>query len=322
MEEFKILSIDGGGIRGVLPASFLSYLEGKIDGKIYEYFDMIVGTSTGSIIALALSLGKSAKDILTLYEDKGKLIFPLRPRKLTFGFLVPKYSNKKLIKELKNLYGEKSIINDCKTRVCIPTINLTCGKTVVRKTRHSPNLENDYLLPIWQVASESSSAPGFFPAFEDSEKCQYIDGGLWANNPSLVGITEAQKLGFGLEQIRVLSLGTGSSLFHKDGWTPKWLGLVGYGTSIIDITFQVQSQGICNISNYLLGERFIRIDRSIPNVKKKIFFSKFGIDKTGSVTSLKNFGTNLAKELISEVKTKFFNNKVMAFKPVPFTKKG
>lgn len=266
MEEFKILSIDGGGIRGVLPASYLAYIEEKLKDKdkIHEYFDMIVGTSTGAIIALALSLGISAKDILKLYEEKGSSIFPFRPRKFNFGFIIPKYSNKKLKKELKNLFKEETIINDCKTRVCIPTINITRGKTVVRKTRHSKDLEHDYLLPVWQVASESSAAPGFFPAFEDDNKCQYIDGGLWANNPTLIGIAEALKLGYSLEQIKVLSLGTGKNLIHKDGWKYKFLGLIGYGTSLVEITFQTQSQGVYNTANYLLNDRFERIDVDLP----------------------------------------------------------
>ncbi|MBI5402515.1 MAG: patatin-like phospholipase family protein [Ignavibacteriae bacterium] len=319
MGEFKILSIDGGGIRGVLPASYLAYIEEKLkdNDKIYEYFDMIVGTSTGAIIALALSLGISAKDILKLYEEKGSSIFPIRPRKLNFGLIVPKYSNLKLKEELKELLGEKTIINDCKTRVCIPTINITCGKIVVRKTRHHKDFEHDYLLPVWQVAAESSAAPGFFPAFEDGDKCQYIDGGLWANNPSLIGIAEALKLGYSLEQIKILSLGTGSNLIHKDGWKYKCLGLIGYGTSLVDITFQAQSQGVLNIAKYLLKDRFDRMDITLPKTSSYIFFSKFGIDKTGSVNSLKNFGKNEAKNSIISVKTKYFQNKVTAFQPVP-----
>ncbi|MGV8019131.1 MAG: CBASS cGAMP-activated phospholipase [Ignavibacteria bacterium] len=318
MEEFKILSIDGGGIRGVFPAAYLDYIEGKIKdkGRIYEYFDMIVGTSTGAIIALALSLGISANDILKLYEERGKTIFPIRPRKFNFGFIVPKYSNTKLKAELKKLFGDK-LLNDCKTRVCIPTINITCGKTVVRKTRHHKDLEHDYLLTAWQVATESSAAPGFFPAFEDGDKCQYIDGGLWANNPSLIGIAEAYKLGYTLEQIKILSIGNGSNLIHKDGWKYKCLGLIGYGTSLVDITFQAQSQGVLNIAKYLLKDRFDRIDIKLPNTSKYFFFSKFGIDKIGSVVSLKNFGKDEAKNTIISVKAKYFQNKVTAFQPVP-----
>lgn len=316
MDEFKILSIDGGGIRGVLPSAYLSYIEEKIEGNIYEYFDMIVGTSTGAIIALALSLGIEAKDILNMYVEKGRSIFPIRPRKYNLGFIVPRYSNKKLKKELKMLYGEDKIINDCKTRVCVPTINLTTGQTVVRKSRHSVGLQHDYLLPAWQVAAESSAAPGFFPSFVDNNKCHYIDGGLWANNPALVGIAEALKLGYKLEQIKVLSLGTGNNLIHKDGWKHKFLGLIGYGTSLVEITFQVQSQGVNNTAKYLLNDRFERIDKNLPHAKRFFFFSKFGIDKVGSTTSLKNFGFEEAKNSILTIKTKFFNQKVTAFKPV------
>ena len=71
----RILSIDGGGIKGVFPASFLATVENSIEGQLADYFDLIVGTSTGGIIALGLGLGLSASDILRFYEDSGPEIF-------------------------------------------------------------------------------------------------------------------------------------------------------------------------------------------------------------------------------------------------------
>jgi len=71
----KILSIDGGGIKGVFPASFLTTIEDSIGDRVSNYFDLIVGTSTGGIIALGLGLGLPAKDILSFYEEKGSAIF-------------------------------------------------------------------------------------------------------------------------------------------------------------------------------------------------------------------------------------------------------
>ena len=72
---YKILSIDGGGIRGVFPAAFLAKLEDHLDAPLASYFDLIAGTSTGGIIAIALGLGLTAKEILKLYEEQGPAIF-------------------------------------------------------------------------------------------------------------------------------------------------------------------------------------------------------------------------------------------------------
>lgn len=310
MDEFKILSIDGGGIRGVFPAVYLNYIQGKIHGSIFEYFDMIVGTSTGAIIALALALNIHTDTILKLYKEKGKKIFPKRLRRLTNGIIFPKYSNKPLIKELKNLYTEKTL-GECKTRVCVPTIDIVNGKTIVRKTRHHKSFVHDSKLHVWRIAAESSAAPGYFPAFEDENGCQFIDGGLWANNPSLIGVAEALKIGHDINSIKILSIGTGNKIIHKDGWKTKSLGLIGYGTSIVDITFQAQSQGVNNIARYLLKNNFLRIEHILPDK------DKFGLDNINGISSLENFALQRAKETFEEVNSIFLKTKVPTFTPVP-----
>ncbi len=307
MPDFKILSIDGGGIRGVYPAAYLNYIQNKIDGKIFEYFDMIVGTSTGSIIALGLALDIPMENIFNLYKIKGPKIFSKRFRWFRKGITFPKYSNKTLITELKQLFLEDTLLGNCKTRVCVPTIDIHNCKTIIRKTRHHQNFVNDLHLPVWKVALESCSAPGYFPSFEG----QFIDGGLWANNPSLIGLAEAMYLENNLKDIKILSLGTGSKLISKDNWKTKKLGLLGYGTSLVDITFDVQSQGATNIATYLLKENYVRIEKSLPNE------SKFDLDKIKSITSLESYALQQAKETFQKINTIFFQTKVPAFEPVP-----
>lgn len=135
INEFKILSIDGGGIRGVYPASVLDYIQQRMRDLIHQYFDMIVGTSTGAIIALGLALGKSTGEILDLYKTKSTKIFRKRIGWLNQGIIIPKYSNKHLINEFKSFYGD-ALLGDCIVRACILTIDIVNGKTVVRKTRH------------------------------------------------------------------------------------------------------------------------------------------------------------------------------------------
>src|SRR5690606_24080142 len=129
--KFRILSIDGGGIRGLIPAKVLAELETELqkqepDKKLYEHFDLICGTSTGAILAIGIALGISATDLAKFYEDNAKMIFP----RFIFRFLPRKsrvffnaiYSNKKLLKKLRNVYadangGRDPLLNDLKTKV-------------------------------------------------------------------------------------------------------------------------------------------------------------------------------------------------------------
>lgn len=316
MAEFKILSIDGGGIRGVYPAAYLNYFQDRIYGKVYEYFDMIVGTSTGSIIALALALGIDTNTILDLYKKKGRKIFKKRFPWISRGFILPKYSNASLIAELQSLFSKETLLGDCKTRVCIPTIDIINGKTVVRKTRHDASFIHDHRIPAWEIAAASSAAPGFFPAFVDEQSCVYVDGGLWANNPSLVGLAEAKKLGFTTDDIKILSVGTGTKLFHKESWKTKYLGIAGWGTSLVELTFQSQSQGANNTAKYILEDNFIRINHDLPTERKFLRHDKYGLDKLKGVTSLINFAEYKAKETFADINSRFFNNKAPAFVPV------
>ena len=108
----RVLAIDGGGVRGVLPASFLATIEEQIDGNVVDYFDLIVGTSTGGIIALALGAGISASDIRDFYLERGPRIFPSRNRLLRKArqLATAKYDEKQLKSELELEREEKTVI--------------------------------------------------------------------------------------------------------------------------------------------------------------------------------------------------------------------
>lgn len=156
--KFKILSIDGGGIRGVIPCQFLANLENDLiqkygeDTRLCDYFDLIAGTSTGGIIAIGLALGIKAQDILNLYVNHGNKIFP-KPQqrnvskakriifKKTFYDRMPL---KKLLNETFNDGDEPKRIGDAKTRLLIPTYNLESHQIHVLKTAHSEKLQRDY----------------------------------------------------------------------------------------------------------------------------------------------------------------------------------
>src|SRR3989344_7323582 len=106
----RILTIDGGGIKGVFPASFLASIEEKIDGRVGEYFDLIVGTSTGGIVALGLGLGLPAKDVIGFYKEHGPLIFGGNGvLKRLRSLLCAKYDQEALRAALKSKFGNRAL---------------------------------------------------------------------------------------------------------------------------------------------------------------------------------------------------------------------
>lgn len=266
-KKFTILSIDGGGIRGLIPAKVLAELERELilknpDKPLYEYFDLICGTSTGAILAVGLALGIPAKDLVLFYKQHAQAIFPkwylkVLPRK-SRAIITSIYSNKNLRRKLKEIYteangGETPLINDLKTKVCIPVFNGNDGQINVIKTRHREDYVRDYKLPAHEVALSSASAPVYFPphTFSFSNELgegvnvNMIDGGIFANNPSLIGILETtEKLNYDFSDVRLLSLGTGKGKhILKTGWKPKdiWYWLFPK-PRLLDIILDGQAQ--------------------------------------------------------------------------------
>ncbi|GHT35850.1 patatin [Bacteroidia bacterium] len=190
---FKILSIDGGGIKGLYSSTILQVLEERYKCKTNECFDMLCGTSTGGLIALALSSGKTAKEISDMYIYHGENIFPQKwNRLLKQIFGGGKYTNKFLINHLNSFFGDKTL-NDSENLLCIPSFNYTESATCVFKFDHKEgNLARDKAIKYVDVALATSAAPTYFPICEiEALNKQYIDGGVWANNPALVGVIEA-----------------------------------------------------------------------------------------------------------------------------------
>ena len=224
-KAFKILSIDGGGIKGLYSATILEHLE-KVSGNASaDCFHLICGTSTGAIIALALSKGKTAADIGKFYVDDGPKLFPYgRLRYWTIGLARQilfggKYSQHRFVSSLDTLFGE-SKLGDAKTLLCIPTYDLTKGEPTVFKKDHGA-LTRDSNLKMADVAYASAAAPTFFPIANLLDS-QYVDGGVWANNPALCGFLEAMDYFVGedkeFDAIEMLSI---SALDFPRGWHLK-----------------------------------------------------------------------------------------------------
>lgn len=268
-EYLRVLSIDGGGIRGVFPAKYLALIESDTGNKINEYFDLIVGTSTGGIIALALSVGIAAEDIENLYVKNAKNIFKKKLIGKMFGkkvsmFLGCLYDNKMLAKLLKETFQEYKII-DADTMLCIPSIEHSKAMPKVYKTPHNNLFHMDKDMYMWQVALATSAAPFYFPPACDIDDGCKLDGGLWANNPVNVAIAEAVFHKIPLDKIKVLSVGTGDQMYTASNNVAESSGLVNWKTNIVDLTMNAQSYSADNMAKYLIGnENLTRINFQSP----------------------------------------------------------
>lgn len=230
-KEFKILAIDGGGIKGLYSANVLKHLEERHgDCHLADHFDLICGTSTGGLIALALSLRKKAREIADFYEKRGENIFPYIGKierlyaflKQTFWY--GKYNDDVLRANLEEFLGADTRMQDAKTLLCIPSFNLTHGEPIVFKKPHG-DYYRDANLKMVDVALATSAAPTYFPIAElnyPKLKGLFVDGGVWANNPTLCGILEALEhfVGDGKEfsSYSVLSI---ASISQPNGWKMK-----------------------------------------------------------------------------------------------------
>lgn len=194
--NFKILSIDGGGIKGLYTAIVLAKIEEKFNCRIAEYFDMLCGTSTGGLLALALSRKIPAQELVDFYKNKGPEIFGADNfvsnfyRGLKQTLLFGKYNDKILYKSITEVLGDAQM-NEASTLLCIPSFNLMRGTPRVFKF---PHLEGEIPSAKYgrmvDVALATSAAPTYFPIASINNE-YYVDGGVWANNPTLCGLMEA-----------------------------------------------------------------------------------------------------------------------------------
>lgn len=222
-KPFKILSLDGGGIRGIYTAELLRLCEKAFCGDrgVAQYFDMVTGTSTGGIIALGLGLGLPMEDIVGFYRDDGRLIFPPLPatrwrRWLRFLASVrkTKLNHTELERAVKARFGEH-LLGESSTRLVVPAFMMPKTEIAVFKTDHHKDFKRDHLTPMWQVARATSAAPTYLQGFEhEVSGTVFLDGGVWANNPVMVALVDAlTDYNINFDQIEILSIGTGNAPF-------------------------------------------------------------------------------------------------------------
>ena len=277
--EFRILSIDGGGIRGLFPSGFLAALESAsaCGRPIVDHFDLLAGTSTGGIVALGLAAGKSAAEIRDLYRTYGPEIFPpfgdgmvasarRAFMKYAWGLVRYRYSRDALENVVQRFVGGKTLGDAC-TRLVIPTIDGRHSEVGVFKNRFHPHYKMDHLKSMTEAALATSAAPTIFSAY-DKDGMRYLDGGVWANNPILIAVHEVLiAYDVPLDRIRVLSIGCGDEPYRvTDAMAGKhWIGGGIWGwKGVFGAAMRYQSQSAVNQARLLLGtDRVIRVEPSI-----------------------------------------------------------
>ena len=277
-KDFRILSIDGGGIKGILPASILAECERRFlkRGSSANYFDMIAGTSTGGIVALGLGAGMRADEVLQIYLEHGGEIFPtpwappipfgkkLRSAYQTLrGLAVYQYDRAPLERALRDRFGSR-ILGTIDKRLNIPTFD---GFTEVNvmKTPHHPDFRLDWQEEIVTIALATSAAPTFFSTYRNGTR-HFADGGVWANNPIMVALIDTLSC-FDVDRhnIDILSLGCGDLDMKMTAGQIKWGGLLHWKT-IIDSAMHLQSQNALGQAGLLIGrERLLRLS-SAPSL--------------------------------------------------------
>ena len=207
--RFQILSLDGGGIKGLFSAAVLAAVEEDLNINVVDNFDLIAGTSTGGLIAIGLGLGLRPREIVEFYLREGRSVFPNQlGLKSLQHWIYRRFSSYPLEVALKKCFKDKRF-GDSKKRLVIPSYNLGADDVYIFRTAHHERLKRDYKVPAWKVAMATSAAPTFFPAVRTVDKTRLVDGGVWANNPSMVALVEAyDTLGVPLDRISILSIGT------------------------------------------------------------------------------------------------------------------
>lgn len=291
----RILSLDGGGYLGLAGAAFLAEIERHFGITCHDSFDLFCGTSTGAIIALALASGKNAREVVDLYKSFGPKVFRnhfpgSRKLRMLKGLFTSMYGNEGLRSALADAFGDQTLgsVLDKGKYVVIPAFCLTTGKPRIFKTDHGEGLTRHNQYPLRDVALASSAAPVYLPVVElpspvDGRLERYCDGGVFANHPALLGLSEA--------------------LFHLNA-TPADLSILSVSTPRSNLAEEasaagffrrnVLSRGVCLWAGSMAG-LFIDSTSEIANETIRRVHASIGCSKYGfqRVTFPKPMGLDL-----------------------------
>ncbi len=262
-KAITILSIDGGGIRGIIPGLILAELEKRTNRRIYELFDLIAGTSTGGILTLGLTKPDGARkaaytalDGVAFYEKEGHKIFsagPLQQLESLGGTLEERYPAAGLEEVLEKYFGD-TLLREALTDIIIPSFEIEQGFPFFFKSRRATKEPNyDYLMK--KVARATTAAPTYFEPLKlrtkiPKEYFALIDGGVFANNPAMCAYAEARHTHPKESAFFLVSIGTGQNKKRIPYEKAKGWGALGWARPVLNVVFD----GVNDTVDYQLNE--------------------------------------------------------------------
>lgn len=283
-KPFRVLAIDGGGIRGLYSTALLHSIAAHFEPnstagyEIGRHFDLIAGTSTGGILACGLAAGKTTKELIALYREIGQKLFvdPQPDGKLATLLWawrnLTKAANpsEPLRRALTDILGQEtlgSIYARRKIALCLPSCRLHDWTPKVFKTPHSPHLTRDRNVTLVDACMATSAAPIFLPVAEvaeaphESTLGRFVDGGLWANNPVLIAMLEAIDLCTDAESkhltrpIVILAVGTSGGAPGDAPGAKIDRGMLGwkFGGEAAGMSIEVQASGYHHMASRFAG---------------------------------------------------------------------
>lgn len=263
----RILSIDGGGMRGVVPAKFIDVLETASGKPITELFDIFVGASTGALLALGLNVADakgnqrySARDILQLYDECGPIIFNKKRGLMAWisGITKPNYDPSGLESLLLKYFGHAAI-SDAIREVAIPAIHLEEMRMEVF-TRNNARIRATDNFTMRSIVRAATAAPTYFPAASISStngarNGTYVDAATSTNNPTLVALAESKSQRKNAPIILV-SLGTGNITKPLDAVKAKTWGELEW----VQAVFDLQSDAQTSYTDHIVKELLVNSD--------------------------------------------------------------
>lgn len=335
-KNVKILSLNGGGARGLFTINVLAEIERIIeqstnekDVRVGNYFDLITGTSIGGILALGLAAGKSARELETVFREQAPKIFPPSSSwmKKVRAALNSRYRSQPLFDAVVSMIGPETTFGELERRVMIPAVNLSTGKPQFFKTPHNPMFNRDGRLKLVDAAMATSAAPTYFPPHHCQDLDAYFaDGGLVANNPSFIALHEVLRdmtsdfPGVTVNDVTILNIGTLGEEYTVSPAALEakrnngYLGLWGLGERLVLTTMTAnqllhKSMLERELRTNGASENYVYLDDTVPNEAA----SDITLDNA-SVSSLRNLASR-GKQLATDNFTK--NSKLRAFFEYP-----
>lgn len=281
----RVLSVDGGGIRGILPAMLLARLEERRGKPVGELFDLVAGTSTGAIIACGVAAGVPAATMVDLYANQGPAIFREPLWRAVLPLSVARYGGRPLDQRLLKVLGTTWLSSwKLRCKLLVPTYVTQLPEPIDIDLDGTAEMASALLFRSWvaqansrwdfrlcDIARASSAAPTYFPAAKiynrNSEPFICIDGGTFANNPALLAWSAARDL-WPDEEITLVSLGTGTlveAVRAGDWGVAKWIAHI----------FSAFMDGAADTVSYtcrqILGRNFVRCEVPLPPYMNSAF---------------------------------------------------